>query len=80
MGFGVSIANRLAWDGLADSGARAADGLYQFSLAATANGKPVSAEALSVGRVDGVTRGSDGTNLNVGRLGAKTLADIKRIM
>jgi flagellar basal-body rod modification protein FlgD len=69
-----------AWDGMSDSGARAVDGRYQFSITAAANGKPVTADTLSVGRVDGITRASDGTTLNVGSLGTKTLADIKRIM
>lgn len=68
------------WDGFGDSGARAVPGTYTFSVTATANGKAVSAEALAVGRVDGVTRGSDGVTVNIGRLGGKTLADIKRIM
>ncbi|MFY9317743.1 MAG: flagellar hook assembly protein FlgD [Burkholderiales bacterium] len=68
------------WDGMSDSGARAVDGPYQFSIAASANGKPVSAVPLSVGRVDGVTRGTEGTTINIGGLGAKALADIKRIM
>jgi flagellar basal-body rod modification protein FlgD len=69
-----------AWDGQSDSGARAVDGRYHFSITAAANGKPVAADTLSVGRVDGVTRTTDGTVLNVGRLGTRTLADIKRIM
>jgi flagellar basal-body rod modification protein FlgD len=68
------------WDGLSDSGAPAVAGTYHFSIAAAADGKPVTAETLSVGRVDGVTRGTEGTFLNVGSLGSKTLADVKRIM
>jgi flagellar basal-body rod modification protein FlgD len=69
-----------AWDGMSDSGARAVDGEYHFSITALANGKAITADTLSVGRVDGVTRGVEGTAINVGRLGSKTLADIKRIM
>ena len=69
------------WDGLTDAGARALDGRYRFTVSAQANGKAVAAETLSLGRVDGVTRGSDGaTILNLGSLGEKPFADIKRIM
>lgn len=69
------------WDGLTDSGARGVDGRYRFTVSAQANGKAVMAETQSLGRVDGVTRNSDGvTILNLGSLGDKPFADIKRIM
>jgi flagellar basal-body rod modification protein FlgD len=48
-----------AWDGLTDAGARAVEGRYRFTVSAQANGKAVTAETLSLGRVDGVTRGSE---------------------
>jgi flagellar basal-body rod modification protein FlgD len=70
-----------AWDGQADTGVRLADGHYRFGITASANGKPVEAQALSVGRVDGVSTGAaGGATLDLGILGSKTLADIKRIM
>lgn len=68
------------WDGLTDAGARAVDGRYWFSLSAQAGGKAVTAETLSLGRVDGVTRTAGGAILNLGSLGEKPFADIKRIM
>jgi len=68
------------WDGLTDAGARAVDGRYGFSISAQAGGKAVAAETLSMGRVDSVTRSAGGTILNVGGLGEKAFAEIKRIM
>jgi flagellar basal-body rod modification protein FlgD len=69
-----------AWDGLSDAGARAVDGRYLFNVSATAAGKAVSVDALSVGRVDSVSRDGDGVLVNVGSHGSKSLADIKRIL
>lgn len=68
------------WDGMTDSGARAVDGNYRFEIGAQANGKAVTAETLSLGRVDGVTQAPGGTILNLGILGEKPFAAIKRIM
>jgi len=68
------------WDGLTDAGARAIDGRYGFSLSAQTGGKPIEVETLSLGRVDGVTRAAGGTILNLGSLGEKPFADVKRIM
>lgn len=68
------------WDGMTDSGARALDGRYRFAVNAQAAGQAVAAETLSLGRVDGVSRGAGGTLLNLGGLGDKPLAEIKRIL
>lgn len=69
------------WDGLADSGARALDGRYRFSASAVADGKQVGAETFALGRVDGVGRAGDGSaTVNLGSLGEKPFAEIKRIM
>jgi flagellar basal-body rod modification protein FlgD len=71
------------WDGMADSGARAVDGIYRFEIGARANGTAVTAETLSLGRVDSVTQapgGTGGTILNLGRLGEIPFAAIRRIM
>jgi flagellar basal-body rod modification protein FlgD len=68
------------WDGLTDSGARAVDGRYRFAVSAQADGKPVAVETLSLGRVDGVTRAAEGAILNLGSLGERPFAAIKRIM
>lgn len=69
------------WDGLADSGARAIDGHYQFSATALAAGQKVVPQTLAIGRVDGVGRAADGSaTVNLGSLGEKPFADVKRIM
>jgi flagellar basal-body rod modification protein FlgD len=69
------------WDGLADSGARAVDGRYRFSVAATAGGQKAAADTLALGRVDGVGRAGDGSAIvNLGSLGEKPFAEVKRIM
>jgi flagellar basal-body rod modification protein FlgD len=69
-----------AWDGLSDSGARALDGQYRFSITATANGQPVTAETLAIGQVFGVGRASDGSaTVNLRSLGEKPFADVKQI-
>lgn len=69
------------WDGMADSGARAVDGRYRFSVTAMADGKNVAAQSLALGRVDGVSRASDGSAIvNLGSFGEKPFTDVKRIM
>ena len=69
-----------AWDGLSDSGARALDGQYRFSITASANAQAVTAETLAIGQVFGVGRASDGSaTVNLGSLGDKPFADVKQI-
>lgn len=69
---------QLNWDGTTDSGAAAAAGTYQFSVSATAQGKSVDATALMLGRVQGVTAGQSGTNLDLGSLGSVGLTQVKQ--
>ncbi len=69
-----------AWDGIADSGAPAAPGRYTVRLEAHAQGREVPATALSVARVEGVSRGADGFTLNVGALGTRSFADVRQVM
>ena len=71
---------QIDWDGTTDSGAAAADGRYQFSVAATAQGKAVTADTLLVGRVQAVMSGSNGTNLDLGALGNVSLAQVKQFL
>ena len=67
------------WDGRTDAGAAAAPGRYTFTVAATQAGKDVTAEALAVSRVEGVSRGSGG--LVVGTTsGPIDWARIKQVM
>ena len=69
------------WDGIADSGARAVDGHYRFSVSALAGGQKAAAATLALGRVDGVGRAGDGgTTLNLGILGERPFADVKQVM
>lgn len=68
-----------AWDGNADNGAIAADGVYTMSVAATAGGKPVSVDSLTSGKVLGLYPGKNGTLLDLGRLGRIDMASIIEI-
>jgi flagellar basal-body rod modification protein FlgD len=70
---------RFSWDGSTDSGAAAANGVYQFSLSAQAAGQTVTPDPLTVGPVTSVTPGSNGATLSVGGLGDYSLAQIKQI-
>lgn len=69
-----------AWDGKADSGAQAATGNYTYSISAKTGTTAVTPTALAYGLVQAVTRGSDGLTLDVGTLGAFTMADVKQIL
>lgn len=69
-----------SWDGKNDGGAAAVDGNYSMSIAAEQGGKKVTASALALGQVSSITRGAQGMTVNVGSLGAFTLADIKEIL
>jgi flagellar basal-body rod modification protein FlgD len=68
------------WDGMTDAGQAAADGAYTYKLQALVQGKPVDVTSLAFGRVDGVSKGTDGLALNVGRLGVRTLDQVKQIL
>lgn len=69
-----------SWDGNTDNGTPAVDGIYNVSIAAKRGGEAVTASALSLGMVSSITRAAQGTTVNVGSLGAFTLADIKEIL
>jgi flagellar basal-body rod modification protein FlgD len=68
------------WDGLADDGSEAAQGMYTVSVAAQKNGATVSVTPLQFGPVTGVVRGANGADLQVGALGIYKLDDIKQIL
>ncbi|MDP2170285.1 MAG: flagellar hook assembly protein FlgD [Rhodocyclaceae bacterium] len=68
------------WDGKTDGGAQAVDGNYSVSIAGEQGGKSVTASALALGMVSSITRAAQGMTVNVGSLGAFTLADIKEIL
>jgi flagellar basal-body rod modification protein FlgD len=67
------------WDGMTDSGAAAAPGTYTFEISARAGKDPVNATALMIGRVDGVTPASGGTQLDLGALGNTSFGAVKQI-
>jgi flagellar basal-body rod modification protein FlgD len=80
MGAQGAGAQRIAWDGLTDSGAKAAEGQYVFTVKASQGATQVNADALMSGLVDGVVLGSDGrTQIQLGRLGRADLAQIIEI-
>ena len=80
MGAQSGGAQNFAWDGNTDSGAKAADGQYTFTVQATQGGTAVTADALMSGLVDGVVVGSNGTTqLQLGRLGRIDLSQIIEI-
>lgn len=69
------------WDGKSDSGAQAATGNnYTYSVSAKRGTTTSAATALAYGLVQAVTRGSGGLTLEVGTLGAYTMADVKQII
>jgi flagellar basal-body rod modification protein FlgD len=68
------------WDGMTDAAVAAAPGNYTFALHAFAQDQSVTAQSLVIGRVDGVSRTSNGVVLSVGGVGNVGLADVKRIL
>jgi len=71
----------LDWDGLDDLGQPVAEGKYSIKVAATdAEGKTVSAQALTYGKVESVAYTSDGLRLDMGLAGSAGLMDIRKIM
>lgn len=73
-------ASSFQWDGTANSGEAAVDGNYTFSVSAVRGADAVAATALTVGMVTSIERAAAGTTLNVGQLGAFTLADVRQIL
>ncbi len=68
------------WDGVADSGAAAADGNYTISVRAVRGAETVEASALELGIVSSVVRTSQGVSLNVGALGTFKMSDVREIL
>ena len=68
------------WDGKADGGTPAADGVYTVSVEAVRGDTALTASALQMGVVSGVARTAQGAQLNVGTLGAFKLSDIRQII
>jgi flagellar basal-body rod modification protein FlgD len=68
------------WDGLAEDGSEAAQGLYIVSVSASRNGAPVGVEPLQFGPVTAVVRGPNGADLQIGSLGIFRLDSIRQIL
>lgn len=68
------------WDGKTEAGARVPAGVYSFTVDAQATGKPAEATTYSRARVEGIIRGADGVQLNLGPLGTRPMSDVKQIM
>jgi len=69
-----------AWDGADDAGAAAASGTYTISVAAVRSGAAVAAQALSAGRVLGVSLDSGVTALDVSGLGRQPYSAVRQIL
>jgi len=72
----------LAWDGITDSGQRAAAGVYTLKATVEADGKSVAADTLILGRVESVTLGRGGAEmqLNLTGLGSVGLGQVQEII
>ncbi|HTY02165.1 MAG TPA: flagellar hook assembly protein FlgD [Rhodocyclaceae bacterium] len=72
--------NGFTWDGKTTNGSIAADGKYTFSVSAKQGSNDVTATALAVGVVGGVTRNGQTFNLDVTGLGTFALSDVREIL
>ncbi|ALU89115.1 flagellar hook assembly protein FlgD [Herbaspirillum rubrisubalbicans] len=68
------------WDGSNDSGGKAPDGKYTFTVSASNNGTAVAATALSFGTVSSVSTAADGVKLNVTNVGTIKPTDVVQIL
>ena len=69
-----------SWDGRLTDGAVAADGAYKVLLTASNGGEPVLATTLAFARVTGVTRGKEGSQLDLGLSGVTSLENVRQIL
>lgn len=67
------------WDGMTDSGTSAVNGVYTFEVSAVQGGKKVTADALTISRVDSVSLGTTGVTLNTDILGSVDISKVKQI-
>lgn len=72
--------HNFVWDGTADDGSRAADGVYTLSLSASRGDEAVAGRTLQFGPVTSIVRGAGGTDLQVGDLGVFKVADVRQIL
>ncbi|MDD3677222.1 MAG: flagellar hook assembly protein FlgD [Thauera propionica] len=72
--------HNFVWDGTAEDGSRAADGIYSLSLSARLGEEAVGGRTLQFGPVTSIVRGASGTDLQVGDLGVFKVDDVKQIL
>lgn len=72
----------LEWDGATNAGGKAPNGTYTFEIQARADGKQIVTDVnrLTFGRVNSVTLGAAGAQLNVDGIGVTTLSQVKQIL
>lgn len=72
----------LEWDGARDAGGQAPNGVYTFEVHAAAGGKQLLTDInrFSYGKVNSVTLGTAGVQLNVDGIGSTSLAQVKQIL
>lgn len=71
--------NTMTWDGKTDSGATAANGVYQFEVSASAGDKKLDATRLSFGIVSSITSSLQGAKLSVANIGEIDMAEVRQI-
>ena len=70
----------IAWDGTTDSGIKAADGAYTFTVEATQGSNQVTVDALQVGTVSALVRSKSGFLLDLGVLGQVDFKNVQQII
>ena len=69
----------IPWDGKTDSGAIAADGEYTFAATAVQDGENIKIKTLSLGLVNSVTLNEKGALLDIEKIGAVNISDVKQV-
>jgi flagellar basal-body rod modification protein FlgD len=72
--------HNFAWDGATDSGAKAVDGAYGVTVAATTGKDKVPTTVLNLGVVRSVINSTNGFTLDLGSQGMFTMDDVKQIL
>jgi len=69
----------IPWNGKTDSGAIAADGEYTFAATAVQDGENIKIKTLSLGLVNSVTPNEKGALLDIEKIGAVNISDVKQV-
>jgi flagellar basal-body rod modification protein FlgD len=71
----------IVWDGNNDAGLPVPDGAYNMTVkAADTQGKAISAEALTFGKVNSVAYAGSELKLDLGLAGQTTLSNIRKVL